>query len=58
MLGREASDISWFPWRTVLSTWHDWVAGGEADWEVPGRLVTSLSDEEFRMAFEVDGCTK
>lgn len=26
--------------------------------KVPGGLVTALSNEEFRMIFEIDGCTK
>lgn len=31
VLGRKKNDLSQFPWRIVLSTWHGLVAGGGAD---------------------------
>lgn len=43
----------WYTWllqRTVLSPWNGWVAGEEV---IPGRLVTALSEEEFRMTLRL-----
>lgn len=37
---------------------NNWIAGEDVIREVLGRLVTALSEGEFRMTFEVENCTK
>lgn len=49
--------MPWLLQRTVLPPCNGWVAE-EVTMEVPGRLVTALSEKEFRMTFEVENCGK